>query len=137
MHDDWEELASVMAHYSISNKETLEAWETLCLTFREPTTEGPVNYAELMKNFIEEHGDLSISNKETAEAWETLCWTFRQPTTEGPVNFAELINNFIEEHGDCQIALPKQIQRELETMLKGTGSPNKKQQKSRGSVLTS
>lgn len=62
----------------------------------------------------------SISGKETVEAWETLCWTFRELTTEGPVNFAELINNFIEEHGDCQMAIPKQINRELEAMLKGT-----------------
>jgi hypothetical protein len=49
-------------------------------------------------------------------------------------DFAASIDTFIREHGDADIQLPLILKSKWGNLLKGTGSPNKKQQRSRGSA---
>ena len=91
--DDWQELASVMAHYTIfDDAKKREAWDTLVLTLRD-----------------------SPSGEDVPES----------------------IESYIRQYGDCKIEVPLPTRRAWDLMLKGTGSPNKNQQRSRGSLTTS
>jgi hypothetical protein len=70
------------------------------------------------------------------EDWEHICLDFDKtdPDSTDQRDLARLIDNFIEEHGDVEIELPPTDKRAWNEEIKGTGSPNKKKQKSRGST---
>jgi hypothetical protein len=75
-------------------------------------------------------------DKKIRMAWEGLWSLFRSNRDqEKAVDFAASIDAFIAEHGDVEIELDA-AQRMIweDVLLKGTGSPNKKEQKSRGST---
>jgi hypothetical protein len=75
-------------------------------------------------------------DKKIRMAWEGLWSLFRSNRDqEKAVDFAASIDAFIAEHGDVEIELDA-AQRMIweDVLLKGTGSPKKKEQKSRGST---
>ena len=60
--DDWRDLASAMAHYTIYNdKEKRKAWEGLWSLYRSNRNqENAVDFAASIDAFIAEHGDVEI-----------------------------------------------------------------------------
>jgi hypothetical protein len=76
-------------------------------------------------------------DKTIRKAWEGLWSLFRSNRNqENAVDFAASIDAFIAEHGDVEIELDaaQRMVWEDAVLLKGTGSPNKKKLKSRGST---
>jgi len=102
---DWRELSSVMAHYSIQSESAYVA------------TLQHLQY-----------------NEDKQKAWETLVNLLDVENVAKDADFAASIDTFIREHGDADIQLPNTLKRLWSNLLKGTGSPNKKQQRSRGSA---
>jgi hypothetical protein len=72
--------------------------------------------------------------KKKEDAWETLYTLFVDPPSADPLDFSASINGFIAEHGDAEISLRKGLEIVWKKMIKGIGSANKKNQKSRGST---
>jgi hypothetical protein len=107
--DDWKDLGSVMANYSISLPPTSSnAFKTL---------------DEALKTLNEAQA--------AQDAWITLCNSLRK---EGQ-GADSLIHKFIQDRGDFELQMnPLQRQNLEEIVIKGTGSPNKLQQGPRGSL---
>ena len=94
--DDWRDLASAMANYTIEDDKKAE--------------------------------------KDLESLW-SFYWQVDGDTKDSTMDFPALLDGFIAEHGDATIVLPPGQRVAWERILvKGTGSPNKKKQKSRGST---
>ena len=72
--------------------------------------------------------------KDKQKAWETLVNLLDVENVAKDADFAASIDTFIREDGDADIQLPNTLKRLWSNLLKGTGSPNKKQQRSWGSA---
>jgi hypothetical protein len=70
------------------------------------------------------------------KAWSELCshaLKMTEPSTDAE-DFARLIHQFIKEHGDANIWLLELVEDAWNLAIRGTGSPNKEKQRSRGST---
>jgi hypothetical protein len=67
-------------------------------------------------------------------AWGTLVKKYKSNEGEDAGEFATRIDAFISEHGDVAIEMSSSDREDLEERMKGTGSPDKKRQKSRGTA---
>jgi hypothetical protein len=77
--------------------------------------------------------DKSQEIEDKQKAWKTLVILLDIESVTKDTDFAASIDTIIREHGDADIQIPNTLKRLRGNLLKGTGSPNKKQQRSRGS----
>jgi len=132
---DWRELSSVMAHYRIPPVRVAKLERAAKL---ERTAK--LDAAELLDKLQEiedkqqEFEDKQQEFEDKQKAWEALVNLLDVENVAQDADFAASIDTFIREHGDADIQLPNTLKRLWGNLLKGTGSPNKKQQRSRGSA---